>query len=136
MASTTNSNNAIFKKMLGFFIAAYVVSGEIIKLFLLEFKLAKRSVIVVFFCCVTFVFLLFSAWLLLLSIFIFLFNMLFHEWIMSFILTIGINVLFAGIILWCITEYLQDLAFSHTRKHIFGQKEKSNDDLPATEKPD
>jgi uncharacterized membrane protein YqjE len=130
------STDESFNKLLRFFITACLIVEEIINLFILEFKLAKRSCIAIIFCSIAFVFLLFSLWILFLLICIFIFNTIFHGWLISVILAAEINVLCIGITLWIITKYSDDLRFLHTRKHIFGIKEKHANDFKTASKAD
>jgi hypothetical protein len=119
-----SSNKLLLKKVLTFFITAYLMSGELIKLFLLEFKLAKRSAVVVLFCTVVLVFLIFSFWLLSLLIIIFLLQSILHQWLMSFIITALLNLLVIGILFCYMSKYTEEVSFQHTRKHILLKRNK------------
>ena len=126
----------LYKKSIRFFVTFYFVIEEIVKIFLLEFKLAKRSAVILFIYTIIFISLVFSLWSLLLLICIVLLHSLLHEWLITFILTAGINVLCLVIVLWCIRAYAKNLTFIYTRKHIFGQKGKMSNEYLAAEKAD
>jgi uncharacterized membrane protein YqjE len=121
----------LFNKTANFFFTVYLWIEEIIKLFSLEFKLAKSSLLFVFVYSIIFIFLLFSFWLLMLLTCIFLFHHFLNDWLISFLLTAGLNVLFIGVTLWYLRRYSENLRFSHTRKYLFGVKEKNSDDHSA-----
>ena len=106
------------KRVEKFAVYYFLYIKNLIKLFLLEFKLAKKSVWIIALSTVAFIFMVFSFWLLLLLILTLFLQSLIHEWVISILLVMGINLFFIGILLWYITEYTENLKFFHTRRYI------------------
>lgn len=118
MASRDAQEQNIVENITGLVSAFFDVIQKQAKLFQLEFKLAKESFLIILLLGITLFILLMSGWLAFLGVIAFLLHIFLNSWLMVTSIVLIVNLMVMGITLKAIIGYLENLRFSHTRKHL------------------
>ena len=113
------SDAAFSGKALDFVATLNAIVRNVLKIFALEYELARQSVAKLIQYTLALAVFVLGTWIMLLLLITFLLHLFVGGWIVPLAIVALINLLLTGIVTWRIRKYLKNMQFSYTRKQVF-----------------